>query len=168
MDIIKDEVKWGEMQTEQDGNRVMFHAAGALPKYGEILRVWGMRDGHQPLLIGVAEPDGDQLAVNRSMTKQYLASFGYWPNLPQQYYAGIYPPKIQNKPAVRDPLIERVMRDKEVDVQKKADIDILSCRFAGDCAFPLAFAACCCTVYGDRAQLIWDRKKGCPVWTAPE
>ncbi len=169
MRITRDGADWGEMQIEQDESGVQFHAAGALPQYGEILRVWGMRDGAQPLLIGVAEPDGDGLSVNRSMSRQYLASLGYWPDLPQRYHAGVRPPEAsESDPAPGDPLIERAMRTEHVTVQRQGDADVLSCAFARDQMFPLAFAFCCCTVRGGRAQLVWDKEKGCPRRTAPD
>lgn len=168
MRISRDGTDWGEMRVEQDENRVQFHASGALPKYGEILRVWGVSSGAQPLLIGVAEPSGDGLAVERSMTKQYLSSFGYWPQLPQRYYAGVRPPDMQeDMSAPDDPLVQQAMQDADVTVQEEQGIHILSCTFAKDRAFPLAFACCSCTVHDGRAQLLWDREKGCPVRTAP-
>ena len=57
MRISRNGEDWGEITVQTDGQQVKFRAHGALPKYGEILRVWGIRDGAQPLLIGVAEPD---------------------------------------------------------------------------------------------------------------
>lgn len=170
MRISRDGADWGEMQVEQDGQQVHFHASGALPKYGEILRVWGLRSGAQPLLIGVAEPDGGGLTIDRAMSRQYLTSLGYWPELPERYCAGVRPPTAQGDVGknTADALIAHAMREKEVNVQRRTDVDVLSCAFDKDRAFPLVFAGCCCTVCEGRAQLIWDKKKGCPVRTAPE
>ena len=166
MRVSRNGEDWGEITVQADGQKVRFHARGALPKYGEILRVWGIRDGAQPLLIGVAEPDGDGLAVVRTMSRQYLASLGYT-QLPERYIAGVRASEISELPQVDDPLVRQAMRDKAVRVRREEERDILSCIFEKDHAFPLAFACCCCTVDRGRAQLIWDRKKDCPVWTAP-
>ncbi|WP_394273521.1 hypothetical protein [Butyricicoccus sp.] len=171
MRISRNGEDWGEITVRTDGQQVHFHARGTLPKYGEILRVWGMRDGAQPLLIGVAEPDGDGLAVNRTMSRQYLASLGY-AELPERYFAGIRASEIPSGTHAEtaqtdDPLVRQAMQDRAVSVRREEDRDVLSCAFEKNHAFPLAFACCCCTVKSGRAQLVWDRKKGCPVWTAP-
>lgn len=166
MRISRNGEDWGEITVQTDGQQVKFRAHGALPKYGEILRVWGIRDGAQPLLIGVAEPDGDGLAVSRTMSRQYLASLGYT-ELPEQYVAGVRAPELAEMPHTDDPLVRQAMQDGTVSVRREEGVDVLSCTFEKNHAFPLAFACCCCTVQGGRAQLVWDRKKGCPVWTAP-
>lgn len=167
MRISRNGEDWGEITVQQDAQQVRFHARGTLPKYGEILRVWGLRDGAQPLLIGVAEPDGDALAVNRTMSRQYLASLGY-AELPERYAAGVHAPELSTEQVqTDDPLVRQAMKDTTVHVCSEQGIDVLSCVFEKDHAFPLAFACCCCTVHDGRAQLRWDRKKGCPVWTAP-
>lgn len=166
MEITRDGAAWGNMEIMEHGTQVQFHASGTLPRYGEILRVWGMRDGCQPLLIGVAEPDGAELVVNRTMSKQYLSSFGY-DMLPECYIAGIQPPtgREQNN---QDPLIKQAIEQKEVTMQKQEDILRLSCPFAADAAFPLAFIFACCTVKDGTATVLWDRKKGCPCMDSPE
>lgn len=171
MRISRDGAEWGEMTVREDGQKVHFRARGAPPQYGEILRVWGMRDGAQPLLIGVAEPEDGALTVARTMSRQYLASLGY-AQLPERYIAGVRASEAQagaedGAEDADDPLVRRAMRDEAVRVRREAEREILSCAFQKDRVFPLAFACCCCTVRDGRAQLIWDRKKGCPVWTAP-
>lgn len=164
MEISRDGMRWGDMQITQQENQVVFRACGSLPKYGEILRVWGIRQGAQPLLIGVAEPDGDQLKIERTLTQQYLHSLGYWPALPEQYVAGTHPPQ----PDIRDRHIRQLLQDTEVSVRREQGRMIFSCRFARDCAFPFAFIFGFCTVKDAHAQLVWDEKRDCPVWTVPQ
>lgn len=166
MEITRDGAAWGTMEVEEHGTQIQFHASGTLPRYGEILRVWGMREGCQPLLIGVAEPDGAGLVVDRAMSRQYLSSLGY-DALPDFYTAGTQPPKAGQQ-EIRDPLIEQAIKQKTVMMQKQADILRLSCPFAPDVAFPLAFIFGCCTVKDGTATVIWDRKKGCPCMDSPE
>lgn len=163
MQVVRDGRPWGEIEVQPQQDAVRFHATGALPKYGEILRVWGCGQGRAPLLIGVAEPDGERLAVDRTLSKQFLASLDYWPNLPEHYYAGVAPPA--EEPSM-SPLLRRVLRQDGVKKQQDGDFFTLSCTFSADRAFPLAFAFCCCSVQDGRAALRWDIKKGCPVWTA--
>lgn len=166
MEITRDGAAWGTMEIKEHGTQVQFHASGTLPRYGEILRVWGMREGCQPLLIGVAEPDGAGLAIDRTMSRQYLSSLGY-DALPEYYTAGTQPPKA-GKQNVSDPLIEQAIEQKEVTMQKQEDILRLSCPFTGDAAFPLAFIFACCTVKDGTATVLWDRKKGCPCTDSPQ
>ncbi len=163
MQVIHDGRPWGEIEVQPQQDAVRFHATGALPKYGEILRVWGCGQGRAPLLIGVAEPDGDQLSVSRTLSKQYLASLDYWPALPEQFCAGVAPPT--EKPSM-SPLLRRILRQDGVEKKRDGDYFRLSCVFSADHAFPLAFAFCCCTVRNGRAALTWDIKQGCPERTA--
>lgn len=164
MHICRGSDNWGEMTVQQDQQQVHFHASGAMPGYGEILRVWGMRDGAQPLLIGVAEPGENGLVVDRTMTRQYLSSLGYWPQLPEKYAAGVREPELGEQ---EDKLIAQAKKDENVHVSHEEGRDVLSCIFDKNTAFPFAFVCCYCTVKDGRAQLIWDTKKGCPLWTAP-
>lgn len=168
MEISRDGMHWGEMQITQQQKQVIFRASGSLPKYGEILRVWGTRQGAQPLLIGVAEPSGDGLKIERTLTKQYLHSLGYWPMLPEHYTAGVYPPEAERQPDFRDKHIRQLLQNHTVSVRREHNRAFFSCQFASDCEFPFAFIFSCCTVKNSRAQLIWDEKKDCPVWTVPE
>ena len=155
---------WGQMTVEEQHQQVLFRAVGTSAGYGEILRVWGLRDGAQPLLIGVAEPKEHTLCAERMMSKQYLASVGYWPELPTSYAAGMRTPELCH--TQEDILIVRARQDKQVQTVQQEGKEILSCVFDKHTAFPLAFAACVCTVSNGRAQLVWDTKKGCPVRTA--
>ncbi len=166
MQITRDGSVWGRMQVTEQGTQVQFHATGTLPQYGEILRVWGMRDGCQPLLIGVAEPAGAGLTVDRTMSRQYLSSLGY-DMLPEYYTAGIQPPRTENQ-SVRDPLLVQAMQQESVTMRKREDMLSLSCPFSADTAFPLAFIFSCCTVKNGTATLLWDRKKGCPCIDSPD
>lgn len=166
MEISRDGRHWGEIQICEEETQVRFHASGMLPQYGEILRVWGMRKGAQPLLIGVAEPADDMLQVERTMSKQYLESLGYWPQLPEWYAAGIQPPT--EEPVVHEPYIRALCRNAAVTCSRTEEKAVFTCRFAKDQEFPFAFAFSCCTVKDARAQLVWDEKRDCPVWTAPE
>lgn len=161
MQVTKDGMPWGEIQVEQTEQQVQFHAVGTLTEYGEILRIWGMRKDAQPLLIGVAEPDGKGLKAERVMSRQYLASLGY-KELPEYYIAGTKPPVKQ----ACDSLIEQAMALDSICVRQENDVYDLSCPFTGDTAFPLAFAFCCCTVKDGVATLLWDKQKDCPVQTA--
>lgn len=165
MEITRDGAAWGTMEIKEHGTQVQFHASGTLPRYGEILRVWGMREGCQPLLIGVAEPDGAGLVIDRTMSRQYLSSLGY-DALPDFYTAGTQPPKAGQQ-HICDPLIEQAMTREGITMQTQENMLRLSCSFTGDAAFPLAFIFACCTVKDGIATVIWDRKKGLPLCGQP-
>ena len=124
MEISRQQAPWGEMQLSQTETTVRFCAAGALPKYGEVLRVWGMRDDAQPLLIGVAQPDGDGLTIDRTMSKQYLSSLGYWPALPEQYVADTKPPQ-KRAFFSRDACFRCALREPEIEIQYDAEYMIV-------------------------------------------
>ncbi|WP_432618190.1 hypothetical protein [Butyricicoccus sp.] len=167
MEISRQQAHWGEMQLTQTAAQVRFRAAGALPQYGEILRVWGMRADAQPLLIGVAEPDGDHLAIDRTMSKQYLSSLGYWPHLPEQYIADTQPPKGQNFVS-QDTYFRQLLRQEEVQIQEQAEYILASCAFSPQKEFAFSGIFSFCRVEDGKAQLIWDKKRDCPVWTVPK
>lgn len=167
MEISRDGSHWGEIQISEDETQVRFRASGLMPKYGEILRVWGMREGAQPLLIGVAAPADDGLQVERTMSKQYLKSLNYWPQLPEWYVAGTQPPTEKEK-VHESYYIGALHQNAAVTCNRIEEKVVFTCRFAKDQEFPFAFAFSCCTVKNARAQLIWDEKKDCPVWTVPE
>lgn len=167
MEISRQQIHWGEMQLTQTATQVRFRGAGALPQYGEVLRVWGTRADAQPLLIGVAEPDGDCLAIDRTISKQYLASVGYWPHLPEQYMADTQPPKGQAFVS-RDACFCQLLRQKEVQMQEQPMYIIASCAFSPQKEFVFSGVFSFCRVEDGRAQLIWDKKRDCPVWTVPK
>lgn len=167
MEISRQQAHWGEMQLSQTETAVRFCAAGALPKYGEVLRVWGIRDGAQPLLIGVAQPDGDGLTIDRTMSKQYLSSLGYWPALPEQYVADTQPPQ-KRVFFSHDACFRCVLRESEIEIQDDAAYMMVSCCFSPQKKFIFSGIFSFCRIKNGRALLIWDKKRDCPVWTVPK
>lgn len=166
MEISRQQAHWGEMQLTQTAAQVRFRAVGVLPRYGEILRVWGMRTDAQPLLIGVAEPDGDALTIDRTMSKQYLSSLGYWPELPERYIAGTQPPK-KNAFVSRDTCFCRILQ-RDVQIQEQPEYIIASCTFSPRKEFAFSGIFSFCRVESGKARLIWDKKRDCPVRTVPK
>lgn len=167
MEISRQRMHWGDMQLTQTATQVQFRATGALPQYGEILRVWGMRAHAQPLLIGVAEPNGDGSTIDRTMSKQYLASLGYWPQLPERYIADIRPPKEQAFVS-RDPYFCRLLQREEVQIREQAGYIVASCAFSARKEFVFSGVFSFCRIENERVQLVWDKKGDCPVWTVPK
>ena len=132
-----------------------------------LLRVWGIRDGAQPLLIGVAQPDGDGLTIDRTMSKQYLSSLGYWPALPEQYVADTQPPQ-KRAFFSHDACFRCALREPEIEIQDDAAYMIVSCCFSPQKKFIFSGIFSFCRIENGKAMLIWDKKRDCPVWTVPK
>lgn len=159
MNILRGNDVWGTMQVTAQANAVSFSGKGSDDtNYGEVLRVWGIRDGKAPLLIGVAEPNGERLCVKRTMSTQYLTDLGYYPALPEQYIADTKPPQKQT-------ILQIMLQNQQImSEQQQENTILLSCAFHADAEFPLAFAFCLCRVKHNTAYLLWDKKTDRPVW----
>lgn len=161
-DILHENEAWGKMQIKQQGNAVHFSGSGSAQqaKYGEILRIWGMRGDKAPLLIGVAQPDGTMLTVERTLSTQYLAALGYYPELPERYIAAVKPPQQTAKMTK----LQELMQNSQVTAEQQENAVKLSCAFRPDAAFPFAFAFCLCHVHEQTAFLLWDEKTDRPIY----
>lgn len=162
MDIIHGNDVWGTMQITEHANAVSFSGTGSTEKigYGEILRVWGMRDGKAPLLIGVAEPNGTKLCIERTMSKQYLKNLGYYPALPEHYLADSKPPQTKSQQQTQ---LNKLLQQGNITAQEQENTVKLSCPFDAQTEFPLAFAFCLCHVENKTAYLLWDKKTDRPA-----
>ena len=132
---------WGAVEIQERAREVCFSVQGALTP--SVWRVWGIRDGKEPLLIGVPEPSDGQMVLRRTISKSYLARCGYWPSLPERYAAG--------------------ERFADADGQERTGVRCLTCRFDPNRPFDLAYAFSVCTVKNGTATLILDKKTGRPM-----
>lgn len=132
---------WGAVEIQERAREVCFSVQGALTP--SVWRVWGIRDGKEPLLIGVPEPSGGKMVLRRTISKSYLARCGYWPILPERYAAG--------------------ERFADADGQERTGVRCLTCRFDPNRPFDLAYAFSVCTVKNGTATLMLDKKTGRPM-----
>jgi hypothetical protein len=131
--------RWGTVETAEEEQDVRFTVQGE--RIPAVWRVWGIRKGKQPLLIGIPEPEGDCMVLRRRLSKTFLQRCGYWPALPEQYVAG----------EVFEP------------VENERETQRLTCRFDPRKEFPFAYAFAVCTVKDGVAELLVDKKTGRPI-----
>ena len=75
----------GQVQVEVQDDGVRFEAECRV-QTDDILRLYGLRDGCAPLRIDVAEPVGDSLRVQRTLSWYALRTAGYTADsLPTRY-----------------------------------------------------------------------------------
>ena len=141
---------WGTVEISERRQEVCFSVSGG--KTPSVWRVWGIRDGKEPLLIGVPEPTGDRMAIRRTISKSYMARCGYWPTLPERYVAGERFFDADGAPD-RSSVTER----------ERGGVRRLTCRFDPRRPFDLAYAFSVCTVKDGTAQLLLDKKTGRPI-----
>lgn len=146
MDIRAGGRHWGTVETTETAQEVVFQVCGA--HTSEVWRVWGVRDGKQPLLIGIPEPESGGMVLRRRLSKAFLQRCGYWPTLPEQYIAGV-----RFEPPDSD----------ETTEETQGECRRLTCRFSPKEEFPLAYAFSVCTVKDGIAELRLDKKTGRPV-----
>ena len=140
--VIRSETgDWGTVEIQERAREVCFSVQGALTP--SVWRVWGIRDGKEPLLIGVPEPSDGQMVLRRTISKSYLARCGYWPSLPERYAAG--------------------PRFADADGPPPTGVRCLTCRFDPGRPFDLAYAFSVCTVKNGTATLMLDKKTGRPM-----
>lgn len=139
---------WGTVEISERAREVCFSVQGA--KTPSVWRVWGIRDGKEPLLIGVPEPSGGQMVLRRTISKSYLARCGYWPVMPERYVAG---ERFGDADGLRDPS----------SAAERAGVRCLTCRFDPKMPFDLAYAFSVCTVKDGTAMLMLDKKTGRPI-----
>ena len=140
--VIRSETgDWGTVEIQERAREVCFSVQGALTP--SVWRVWGIRDGKAPLLIGGPAPLDGQMVLRRKSSKSYLARCGYWPSLPERYAAG--------------------ERFADADGQERTGVRCLTCRFDPGRPFDLAYAFSVCTVKNGTATLMLDKKTGRPM-----
>ena len=149
--VIRSETgDWGTVEIQERAREVCFSVQGALTP--SVWRVWGIRDGKEPLLIGVPEPSGGKMVLRRTISKSYLARCGYWPILPERYAAGERFADADGRTA-----------SSAVTERERADVRCLTCRFDPNRPFDLAYAFSVCTVKNGTATLMLDKKTGRPI-----
>lgn len=122
----------------------------------QVMRCYGLRTPEPPLLIGVLEPLSGTLRLQRRLSRQSIGG-----TLPERYMlleASQPPPVTDMSPAplditTGDPLLDTLVREQVLRVQRLAGYLRLSCPFDAQRAFPLAFAAVACTV--EQRSGIW-------------
>ena len=150
--------QWGELTTEIRKNEVVFCVHG--PVIPQVWRVWGGSEGKEPILIGVPEPDGEQMVLRRGLSKLFLKNCGYWPELPQWYVAG----ERYSRETTAAQGQEIPKADEGGIIQRQCGAyRCRSCRFDPQQEFPLAYAFSVCTIREGRAELWTDEKTGRPV-----
>ena len=160
--IMQGETEWGTMTLSENTSSIRFSGQSvSFPAYGVILRVWGISAGKAPLLIGVAEPADSHLAINRTMSKQYLTDLGYYPNLPESYYAGAEPPQIYQESKSRT--LEALLCSERIQAEETQSYVLLQCPFDQTEEFALAFAFCMCTLRDGCAILVWEKETDRPI-----
>ncbi|MGN1014791.1 MAG: hypothetical protein ACI4PM_05485 [Butyricicoccus sp.] len=158
MVVTADGREWGELTTEIRTNEVAFWVHG--PIVPRIWRVWGCSEGKEPILIGVPEPDGKEMMLHRSLSKQFLKNCGYWPNLPQWYVAG--------EQYLHGAAPDRKASHDGITQRRWGEYLCLSCPFDPQHEFPLAYAFTVCTVREGRAEFWTNEKTGRPLIGRPE
>lgn len=157
MDIQAEGRHWGTIETTETAQEVLFEVHGA--RIHTVWRVWGIKEGKEPLLIGIPEPGAEGMVLRRSLSKTFLQRCGYWPALPEQYVAGVQ---------FENPNDLGRKQDSSSDIsgiaeETQGELRRLTCRFAPQEEFPLAYAFAVCTVKDGNAELILDKKTGRPV-----
>lgn len=131
---------------------------------GDVLRLYGLREGCAPLRIDVAEPVGEELHVQRTLSWQTLRAAGYDAGrLPTRYVLeagdgrGL---QVQSAVMTGDARLDALIADGTLDCQPDGDGWRVSVPFAAGQACPLAFALTACTLTHDgRAVLRIKRRK---------
>lgn len=153
--------EWGSIRIEPEGQTVRFCAEGRA--VDAVWRIWGMSEGREPLLIGVPEPNGDHMVLERTLPQTFLARCGYWPELPQRYGIGPSPEE------VCAPKPSETRREHSAIQQKRVGkYMVLRCAFRPDRPFALAYLFCFCRIHGTTAEVWMETKTGRPLWDPPE
>lgn len=151
----------GEIQVEAHDDGVRFEAECRVQP-DNILRLYGLRDGCAPLRIDVAEPVGDSLRVQRTLSWYGLRAAGYTAaNLPARYVldAGDGRELTENRPAVTgDTKLDALITSGIAHCRPEDGGFCIQAPFAAGQACPLAFALTACTVVDGQAILHVHRK----------
>ena len=151
----------GQIQVEVQSDGVRF-VAECRVQTDDILRLYGLRDGCAPLRIDVAEPVGDSLRVQRTLSWYALRTAGYTADsLPTRYVldAGDGSGLTENRPAVTgDAKLDALITGGMVHCQPEDGGFCIQAPFAAGRACPLAFALTVCTVTDGQAVLHVHRK----------
>lgn len=151
----------GQIQVEVQDNGVRF-VAECRVQTNDILRLYGLRDGCAPLRIDVAEPVGDSLRVQRTLSWYALRTAGYTADsLPTRYVldAGDGSGLAESRPAVTgDVKLDALIMSGVVRCQPEDGGFCIQAPFAAGQACPLAFALTACTVAAGQAVLHVYRK----------
>ena len=133
----------GQIQVEVQDDGVRFEAECRV-QTDDILRLYGLRDGCAPLRIDVAEPVGDSLRVQRTLSWYALRTAGYTADsLPTRYVldAGDGSGLAESRPAVTgDAKLDALIMSGVVRCQPEDGGFCIQAPFAAGQACPLAFA----------------------------
>ncbi|MGN1031622.1 MAG: hypothetical protein ACI4PQ_08470 [Butyricicoccaceae bacterium] len=150
--------RWGTADVTQQNGLVRFHISGPL-RTDAVYRVWGRSAGREPLLLGVAEPQGDRLVLDRARSCSELSLFGYRDVLPEEYVLAVREPVWTLPEYTGDELIDHAIDIHHLSVEQEGDIVRIRCPFRRDAEFPLAFAFCLCRVVNGEAVLEWTKQQ---------
>lgn len=153
--------EWGNIRIEPEGQTVRFCAEGRA--VDAVWRIWGISEGKEPLLIGVPEPNGDQMVLERTMPQTFLARCGYWPELPQRYGIGASPEEVFSRKTEG-----KRTEYPEVQTEQVGKYTVLRCPFQPDRPFALAYLFCFCRIHSTTAEVWMETKTGRPLWDPPE
>ena len=153
-------VGWVEIDA---GQRGVHWQAVCRVQTGDILRLYGLRDGCAPLRIDVAEPVGEELHVQRTLTWHTLRAAGYdADHLPTHYVldAGdgrelhVQPPAMTG-----DARLDALIADGTLTCCPDGDGWCVSLPFSAGQACPLAFALTACTLTADGRAVLRVRRR---------
>ena len=159
--------------TDAFGARVTLNCA--IPDSGsDILRCYAGRGTHT-LRIGLPEPIGGRLRLERHLSRETLRAAGYLKKPPEYFYLAVYPegqgalltgepaesrrsnPALDG-PQTGDAVLDALLANSEVQAEAAGDTIVLRCCFSSDKPFALAPAFVLCTVENGCAVLRWTKK----------
>lgn len=149
---------WGTAEVTEHGTAVRFCISGPLCR-DAVYRVWGRSADREPILLGVAEPDGDRLVLDRTRTRSELALFGYRDALPEEYILSVREPEWSISERTGDECIDHAVRAHHLPVEREGELLRIRCAFDKNIEFPLAVAFCLCRVKAGEAVLEWTKKQ---------
>lgn len=155
IEVRKDGMPWGTADITKQGDRVQFYITG--PLYTDaVYRVWGRSKEREPILLGVAEPNGQKLVLDRTRTRHELSLFGYC-DVPEEYILSVHEPEWNCFTDTGEELLDAAIQKYHLPVKQDGEIYRITCPFEKNVEFPLAFACCLCSVSQNTAFLNWHR-----------
>ncbi len=140
MQIQRNGKPWGSISAEEQSGGWLLCAE--CPQTDRVLRIWGISDGKEPLLIGIPEPQGTCLRLTKQLSRAYLRNFGY-DAPPQRYLAGeSMEQAFGQETASSDAYVRR------------------TCIFSPDQPFAFAHCFAVCHIEGTTAVMYEDAKTG--------
>lgn len=142
MIITVGQKQWGTIEMQKQSTSAVFTAQ--CEQTDRVMRVWGISDGREPLLIGIPEPDGGCMRLKKRISAELLKNCGYWDEPPESYIAG-----------------ETIEQAMGCDTEQRYAVK--KCRFCPTESFEFADRFCFCRIRGETAELLIDTDTGRPV-----